>query len=407
MSAVIAGTRHCKSAKLLDMGFCGVSWSFDEQQLYYKSPVIPSFFWHRYCTDDGYFSPEKKASVDYQGVDRYFLKNGDLVFARTGASVGKSYLYNPKDGILAFAGFLIRVKTDPSKLLPEYLANYVHTKRYWNWVQAMSMRSGQPGINGNEYGQLPIPLPKNIDEQRAIAAALSDVDALLIALDALIAKKRNIKQGAMQELPTGKKRLPGFSGEWEVKKLRELADIQRGASPRPIDSPVWYDITSKVGWIRIADVTDSDGIHLNKTRDYLSEQGIAKSRYLPSGSLIMSICATVGMPVITDIDACIHDGFVGFTKLQQVDQTFLLYKLKELEPSFKLMGQIGSQNNLNSDLVRNCSISLPPIDEQRAIAEILSDIDTEIAALEQRREKTRLLKQGMMQELLTGWVRLV
>jgi len=115
--------------------------------------------------------------------------------------------------------------------------------------------------------------------------------------------------------------------DWEVKTLKELAAIQRGASPRPIDSPIWYDRASTVGWVRISDVTKSDGKQLKGTEDYLSDKGIANSRFLPAGSLIMSICATVGIPVITKIDSCIHDGFVGFTRLKFVDQEFLYYKL--------------------------------------------------------------------------------
>ncbi|MFM6006280.1 MAG: restriction endonuclease subunit S, partial [Sphaerospermopsis kisseleviana] len=202
----------------------------------------------------------------------------------------------------------------------------------------------------------------------------------------------------MQELLTGKKRLPGFSGEWEVKKLGDVANIQRGASPRPIDSPIWYDKTSSVGWVRISDITASNGRILKKTKDYLSHKGIAQSRFLPAGSLIMSICATVGTPVITNIDTCIHDGFVGLTKLNNIDQIFFYYKLKELENNFKSMGQTGSQNNLNTNLVKEYIIPLPPLPEQKAIAKILTEMDEEIEALEKKREKYKNIKQGMMQE---------
>lgn len=254
--------------------------------------------------------------------------------------------------------------------------------------------------------KITIPLPP-LSEQKAIAHALSDVDNLITAIDQLITKKRNLKQGTMQELLTGKKRLPGFSGKWEVKKLGDIANIQRGASPRPIDSPIWYDITSSVGWVRISDITASNGRILEKTKDYLSQQGIAQSRFLPAGSLIMSICATVGIPVITNIDTCIHDGFVGFTKLNDIDKVFFYYKLKELENNFKSMGQTGSQNNLNTNLVKKYPIPLPPLPEQKAIAEILSDIDKEIEALEKKRDKYKAIKQGMMQELLTGKTRII
>lgn len=193
---------------------------------------------------------------------------------------------------------------------------------------------------------------------------------------------------------------------WGVRLLKDLANIQRGASPRPIGAPIWYDRTSKIGWVRISDVSASDGKYLRNTRDYLSEKGISQSRYLPAGSLIMSICATVGMPVITQINSCYHDGFVGFTNLRYVDQNFLYYKLKELEPSFKLMGQTGSQNNLNSNIVRGCPISLPPILEQRAIAAALSDLDALLAAMDAIIAKKGLIKQGAMQELLTEKKRL-
>ena len=265
-----------------------------------------------------------------------------------------------------------------------------------------------------------IPFPPFL-EQKAIAQTLSDVDALIAALDKHIAKKRNIKTGTMQQLLTDKTRLPGFGEgkgykksaigvipeDWEVRELGSLATIQRGASPRPIDSPIWYDSKSSVGWVRISDITNTDGKFLKVTQDYLSKQGISQSRYLSIGSLIMSICATVGIPVITRIESCIHDGFVGFSNLQDIDQEFLYYKFKDLETYFKSQGQTGSQSNLNSDIVRFCVIPLPHITEQKAIAQVLSDIDTEITALEKRRAKTQAIKQGMMQELLTGRTRII
>jgi type I restriction enzyme S subunit len=245
------------------------------------------------------------------------------------------------------------------------------------------------------------PLP----EQRAIAEALSDVDELLGALDRLIAKKRDIKQAAMQQLLTGQTRLPGFNGNWEVKRLGDVATIQRGASPRPIDRPVWFDDNSSVGWVRISDVSRAE-MFLLETTQRLSPLGVKYSRPVAADSLIMSICATVGRPIVTKIDVCIHDGFVGFDNLQ-ADQLFLYYVLKWIEPDWSKHGQTGSQMNLNTGLINSTSISLPSLPEQTAIAEVLSDMDAELAALEQRRDKTRLLKQSMMQELLTGRIRLI
>jgi type I restriction enzyme S subunit len=245
----------------------------------------------------------------------------------------------------------------------------------------------------------------DVSEQRAIATALSDVDALIAGLEKLIAKKRDLKQAAIQQLLNGQTRLPGFCREWVEACLGDLARIQRGASPRPIESPVWFDDTSSVGWVRISDVT-SAGMYLTETQQRLSPLGIQNSRPVDRGNLIMSICATVGRPVITEIDVCIHDGFVVFDK-PQADKHFLYYVLKWIEPNWSKQGQTGSQMNLNTPLINGTKIMLPPSDEQKAIASALSEMDADLNAQESRLAKTRALKQGMMQELLTGRTRLV
>ena len=270
-------------------------------------------------------------------------------------------------------------------------------------IRNSSNTGGQENLNGQIVKDTPVVLPP-ISEQRAIAAALSDMDALISGLDQLIAKKRDIKQASMQQLLTGQLRLPGFSGEWEVTQLGDLASIQRGASPRPIDSPIWFDDWSLVGWVRISDVTRSN-IFLRETTQRLSALGVKHSRPVSRGSLIMSICATVGRPVITEIDTCIHDGFVVFDDLK-ANRYFIYYALKFIEGDWSRHGQTGSQMNLNTGLIKGTEIPVPPDEEQIAIVSILSDMDSELSTLETRRDKAHQLKQGMMQELLTGRIRL-
>jgi type I restriction enzyme S subunit len=172
--------------------------------------------------EEGKFQPSIPVGVDHPYAGNYFLQKGDIVIARTGASVGKSYLYVPADGLLVFAGFLIKI-TSNKKLLASYLSQYLKTEYYWNWVKTTSMRSGQPGINGNEYASLLISCPL-IKEQTAIATALSDIDALITTLTELIDKKRQIKTATMQQLLTGKQRLAGF-GEGKGMKSTELGEI--------------------------------------------------------------------------------------------------------------------------------------------------------------------------------------
>lgn len=155
----------------------------------------------------GRFCDASKVSVSHAFSANYVLDDGDIVFARTGASVGKSYLYDRHDGELVFAGFLIRVQPDAEKLNPFYLKYFCHSSLYWKWIQLNSMRSGQPGINGREYASLPIPIPPTLTEQAEIAQVLSDMDADAMALEAKLTKARTIKQGMMQELLTGRIRL--------------------------------------------------------------------------------------------------------------------------------------------------------------------------------------------------------
>ena len=203
-----------------------------------------------------------------------------------------------------------------------------------------------------------------------------------------------------------KLRFSGFNDDWEIKKLNDLSKIQRGASPRPISSKKWYDTENKnVGWVRIGDVTASSK-YLTETEDYFSEEGIKKSRFLPKGSLIMSICATIGKPIITDIDTCIHDGFVGFSELN-VNKEFLYYYLNILEPKFYSLSQTGSQANLNSDLVRISKIGVPSIKEQEKIVNFLSLIDNKIGLLEKKYQSYVVFKKYLMQQIFAQKLRLI
>ncbi|MEH6957251.1 restriction endonuclease subunit S [Neobacillus drentensis] len=190
--------------------------------------------------------------------------------------------------------------------------------------------------------------------------------------------------------------------EWEVVNLEDLADINRGASPRPIKDPKWFSEESEIGWVRIADVTKSKK-YLRQTVQYLSDEGVLKSRYVKHGDLIMSICGTIGRPVILAMEACIHDGFVVFNNMDvnKIDKNFLIYILNSLEDYFKSQGQPGTQVNINTSIVGKTSLALPPIKEQQKIAEILFTVDEQIENTDKIIEKTKELKKGLMQQLFT------
>ena len=255
------------------------------------------------------------------------------------------------------------------------------------------------------------PLP----EQRKIAAILSSVDDAIEKTQAVIDQVQVVKRGLMQELFT--RGLPGrhkrfkqteigkIPEEWRLLRLSEVADIRRGASPRPIRDQKWFSDDGP-GWVRIADVTRADRF-LRSTDQILSELGKSKSVPVGPGDLIMSICGTIGKPVILGIHACIHDGFVVFKNIQtQVRRDFLYYQLQAAERHFVGRGQPGTQKNLNTTIVGRTLIPLPSADEQDGIAQILWAIDDSIATNKRLlEEQLRRTKECLTSVLLTGEIR--
>ncbi|MHB1142836.1 MAG: restriction endonuclease subunit S [Sulfuricaulis sp.] len=366
---------------------------------------LPAYLRITDISEDGRFQPSPRVSVKHPSAVAFYLHEGELVFARTGASVGKSYLYDPNDGPLVFAGFLIRVAPDPAVLVPAFLSYYVQSKPYWDWVGTMSIRSGQPGINGHEYGTLRLPLPEP-KEQRAIAEALSDVDGLLAALDKLITKKRAIKQAAMQQLLTGKTRLPGSAGEWEPKRLGDVADIQSGATPSTHVANYW---NGTIPWCTPTDITGTLGKYLSTTERSITEAGLAScaASLLPVGSLLLCSRATIGEVKIATTEICTNQGFKSLVRRSGVFNEFLYYLVLTLKPQM-IERSIGSTFlEIGKRDLASIQIKMPKEEEQKAIAAVLSDMDVEITALQQQRDKTRAIKQGMMHQLLTGRVRLI
>ena len=164
------------------------------------SEHLPKYLRITDISEDGRYLPEKQVSVDLEATDGNYLDEGDIVLARTGASVGKSYQYRKEEGRLVFAGFLIRVKPHPKKLVATYLANFLTTGQFWKWVAVTSARSGQPGINSTEYSSLNIPLPPTLLEQQRIATCLSSLDALITAETQKHEALKTHKKGLMQQL---------------------------------------------------------------------------------------------------------------------------------------------------------------------------------------------------------------
>nr|WRE11822.1 restriction endonuclease subunit S [Helicobacter pylori] len=192
---------------------------------------------------------------------------------------------------------------------------------------------------------------------------------------------------------------------WQRVRLGDIAEIKRGASPRPIENPKWFCTNSNVGWVRISDISKNSRF-LYKTAQKLSKKGIEKSRFIKQNSLIMSMCATIGKPIITKIDTCIHDGFVVFEN-PKIDLNYLYYFLCYIEKEWLESGQQGSQVNLNVDLIKNKEVFCPKdLNEQIAIANILSDVDRYLYSLDALILKKESVKKALSFELLSQRKRL-
>jgi len=262
--------------------------------------------------------------------------------------------------------------------------------------QSYSDKSGVPGVNRNDLHKIEIKIPPP-PEQRAIAAALSDVDALIIALGRLIAKKRDIKQAAMQELLAGKRRLLGFNGVWEMKPLGVVATINMGQSPDSHN----YNLTGQ----GIPLIQGNADIENRKSIRRVWTTQITKK--CDEGDLILTVRAPVGSVGLASEQSCIGRGVCSL-KPVGVDAQFLYHALIFAEREWKSLEQGSTFTSANSAQIVAFSLPIAPsLPEQIAIATILSDMDAEIAALEQKLDKIKAIKQGMTQELLTGRIRLV
>jgi type I restriction enzyme S subunit len=247
-------------------------------------------------------------------------------------------------------------------------------------------------LNKSEMEKIVVPAPPSETEQRAIAAALSDVDALLGGLDRLIAKKRDLKQAAMQQLLTGQTRLPGFSGEWEVKRLGNVAEIVMGQSPSS------SNYNSRGAGLPLIQ-GNADVANRQTIKRVFTTQITKRGR---SGDILMSVRAPVGEVSRAIFDVCLGRGVCAL----RFPNDFLYHLLIFLEPTWAKHSKGSTFDSVNSNDVKSVEVKLAlDPNEQTAIAAVLSDMDAELAALEARRNKTRDLKQAMMQELLTGKTR--
>lgn len=342
------------------------------------------------------------------------LGSGTLIIANSGATLGVAKKLGIKccanDGIAA----LLSLRSDASV---DYLIYYINSKtKYLREVVATG--NGQPNLNTELIGVFQVPYPPTLAEQQAIAAALSDADALIESLEQLIAKKRQIKQGAMQELLTGKRRLPGFTGKWEKQSLSSVVvNLEAGVSVNFVEHPNPFSTGDQC--ILKTSAISGGKFYPNECKLIIAND-VVRARVNPQKDTILisrmntpDLVGEVGYIEFDQPTLFLPDRLwmMTFDSNKGVVPRWLSFVLSsaQMQEQIKNLctGTSGSMKNISKSAILSLQVLFPSLPEQTAIASVLSDMDTELEALEGKLDKARQVKQGMMQQLLTGKVRLV
>lgn len=335
---------------------------------------------------------------------RRVLRENDILMSTVRPNLMAHLFFRCKSHAICSTGFaVIRSKfnlSDPGFLFAHLFGHVVNKQ-----IDKILSGSNYPAISTADVRMIKIPCPPNVGEQRAIAEALADVDGLIQSMEALIAKKQVIKKAAMQQLLTGKARLPGFSGARGATTLGEIADIVNGATPSTQISDYW---NGSIPWCIPTDITATSGKYLLATERSVTEAGLTScaASLLPVGALLLCSRATVGEVKIAAFPVCTNQGFKSLVCRDNVSNEFLYYLLLTLKTQLIDRATGSTFLEIGKRDVASIELSVPSYSEQCAIASVLSDMDAEIDTLERRLDKTRALKQGIMQQLLTGRIRL-
>lgn len=334
-----------------------------------------------------------------------------VIIANSGATLGVAKVLGltccANDGVAALLGLREDVQN-------RFLCYYLNSQtKYLREIVATG--NGQPNLNTNLIGGLHVPVPP-IAEQQRISALLANLDHLLATLENLVTKKRALKQAVMQDLLTGKRRLPGFSGIWETRRFGELFQILSTAHNSRAD----LSTSGDTAYLHYGDIHASTTSFLDcgTTRlPTIDGERVARIALLRDGDLVMADVSEdeAGIGRSVEIRGVGKKRVVGglHTFLLRGDEARIalgyrgyLQFIPSVRGALQRLATGISVLGISKNNVRSIEVILPPVEEQTAITAVLSDMDAEIETLEARLEKTRFLKQGMMQELLTGRIRL-
>ena len=343
--------------------------------------------------------------IDSVPSEKDRLSYGDVLFntRNTPELVGKVAVWKNELPIAYFNSNLLRFNFNCEKSNPFFMNLIFNTKQVIAEFKNISKgTTSVAAIYPQDMLKVKIKIPP-IQEQNRIAEALSDVDNMISSLEKLIAKKKAVKQGAMQELLTGKKRLPGFTGEWKSILLEDVCVFYNGGTPSKKRSDWWNGC---IPWISSSDLCENSITSVSINR-YITQDALDHSatRLCPKNAVSIVSRVGVGKVAVTPCELCTSQDFTTIVSSAH-NPYFLAYMLVPIMKDMAMQAQGTSIKGVTVEDIAKTKISTPSIKEQNQIVSILSDMDNEIETLGQKLAKTRQIKQGMMQQLLTGKIRL-
>ena len=296
------------------------------------------------------------------------------------------------------------ISLDTSVFSKYFLTNLFQTRIFYKNAILDNIEGGsaQIAIHESKFLSSTLLFP-NLDEQEKIGQFFKQLDDTIDLHQRKLDLLKEQKKGYLQKMfPKNGAKVPelrfaGFADDWEVRKLGSLTTVVRGASPRPIQDPKWFDKESDIGWLRIADVTEQNG-RIYHLEQHISKLGQEKTRVLTEPHLLLSIAATVGKPVVNYVKTGVHDGFLIFLN-PTFEREFMFQWLEMFRPKWQKYGQPGSQVNLNSELVRNQEIVLPNYKEQQKIGSFFKHLDDTIALHQRKLDLLKERKKGFLQKM--------
>ena len=369
-----------------EYGLNAAASDFDGEKKYLRITDIDDQT-REFRTDD-LSSPDINNPID----DRYLLKEGDILFARTGASVGKTYLYKASDGKTYYAGFLIRAHVS-DEADAGFIFQSTLTERYKQFVLLTSQRSGQPGINAQEYSDLLLPLP-SLMEQRRIGAFFDRLDSLITLHQRKYDKLCVLKKSMLDKMfPKGGSLYPeirfaGFTDPWEQRKLGELTESYSGGTPAAGESEFYG---GSIPFIRSAEIA------AESTELFLTEKGYESSsaRMVKPGDVLYALYgATSGEVAVSRQKGAINQAILAILPRDDCDARYITAWLRKQKGYIVTTYLQGGQGNLSGVIVKNLEVFIPSLPEQQKIGFMLSHLDSLITLHQRKRQWLKWLDEG-------------